>query len=328
MDHLNPLGENMKRFLFATLILIMSLAAVGCNAQTVMPLPAATDTSVPPATQTPLPQPAATVNADLSLDPVKNTQYIINDGNQTLTFTLVNGTYQNGTDTTAPDYYQVTMSDKMAFGDLNGDGVGDAAVSIGINMGGSGVFEYVVAFVSNNGKPVEAGYYFVDDRARLDSLNITNQKIVADAVVHGPNDPMCCPTIPVEATLELPFDGSLNLLRTAQTSKTPTGEARQITITSPEQGAPVSNPCTISGGVTIAPFENTLAYHVYDAKMKELASGPVTVKAPDLGAPGTFDFVLDITSTGYTGQIFVTISDISAADGSTLAMNSVLLNLK
>jgi hypothetical protein len=318
----------MKRLLLISIVLIVSLAAAGCNAPTVTPQPPATETSLPPATQTSLPKPTATVSADLTLEQVKNATYTFDEGGKPLTFTLVNGTYQNGTDTSSPDYYQATMSDKVAFGDLNGDGVGDAAVSIGINTGGTGVFEYLVALVSENGLPVEAGYYFVDDRARLDALSIADQKIAADAMVHGPNDPMCCPTLPVEATFELSLDGSMNLLRTSQTSKTPTGDVRKITISSPEQSATVSNPCIIKGDVTIAPFENTLAYKVYDPKMKELASGPLTVKAPDMGAPGTFELSLDLASTGYTGQIFVTISDLSAADGSTLAMDSIVLTLK
>jgi len=312
----------MKHVLFATLASTIVLAVAGCTAQPATPPPP------PPATQTSLPAPTATVSADLTLDQVKNAQYTIKPGDRTLTFKLVNGTYQSGTDTTAPDYYQVTMSDKVAFGDLNGDGVADAAVTIGINMGGSGVFEYVVAFVSNNGQPVQAGYYFVDDRAKLDALTIKDEKIVADAVVHGPNDPMCCPTIPVEATLQLPFDGSLNLLRISQSSKTPTGDVREITIKSPEQGTTVSNPCTLTGSVTIAPFENTLVYKVYDNKMNEISKGPLMVNAANMGGPGTFELALDLTSTGYEGQIFVTISDLSAADGSTLAMNSVQLNLK
>lgn len=318
----------MKRLLFIIIILIVSLAVAGCNAQTATPQPPATETSLPLATQTPLPSPTATVNTDLTLEQVKNAQYTFDEGSRTLTFTMVDGTYQNGTDTAAPDYYQATMSDKVAFGDLNGDGVGDAAVSIGIYTGGTGVFEYVVALVSENGQPVESGYYFIDDRARLDALSIVDQKIVADATVHAPNDPMCCPTLPVEATLELSLDGSLNLLRTSQSSKTPSGDVRKITITSPEQGAAVSNPCIIKGGVTIAPFENNLVYKVYDPRMKELTSGPLMVNAPDMGAPGTFELNLDLASTGYTGQIFVTISDLSAADGSILAMDSIVLTLK
>jgi hypothetical protein len=318
----------MKHLLLISIVLIGSLAAAGCNTPTATPQPPATKTSLPAATETPLPVPTATIIVDLTLDQIKNATYTFDEGGKTLTFTLVDGTYQNGTDTTSPDYYQATMSDKVAFGDLNGDGAGDAAVSIGINMGGTGVFEYVVALVSENGQPVQAGYYFIDDRARLDALSIVDQKIVADALVHSPNDPMCCPTLPVEAAFELSLDGSMNLLRTSQTSKTPSGDVRKITISSPEQGAVVRNPCNIKGDVTIAPFENTLVYKVYDPKMKELTSGPLMVNAPDMGAPGTFELSLDLASTGYTGQIFVTISDLSAADGSTLAMDSIELTLK
>ena len=206
-----------------------------------------------------------------------------------LSFTLVDGTYQSGTDTSQPGYFQATMSDKVAFGDLNGDGVGDAAVSIGLSMGGTGVFEYVVALLNQDGQPVQGGYYYVDDRARIDALTIADLRIVADATVHGPNDPMCCPTLPVQASLQLPLDNGPLLWLAHQTSEIVPGAFREITITSPEPGIGVDRICTITGDVTIAPFENNLVYHAYDMNMNELAVGPLMVDAPDMGAPGTFE---------------------------------------
>ena len=267
----------MKRLLFIAMTMTLSLAVAGCTAQT--PTPA-------PATETSLPEPTTPVIADLTLEQVKNAEYTFDFGESMPSFTLVDGTYQSGTDTSQPGYFQATMSDKVAFGDLNGDGLGDAAVSIGINMGGTGVFQYVVAMLNQDGQPVQAGYYYVDDRARIDAMAINDLRIVVDAMVHGPNDPMCCPTLKVQASLQLPLDTGPLLWLAHQTSEIVPGAFREITITSPEPGIGVDNTCTITGDVTIAPFENNLVYHVYDMYLNELAVGPLMVDAPDMGAPG------------------------------------------
>jgi len=79
----------------------------------------------------------------------------------------------------------------------------------------------------------------------------------------------------------------------------------------------------IAGTVTIAPFEDNLVYDVYDSDLVRLAQGPLMVDAPGPGAPGAFAFSLDAYSLDYLGPVLVTISDISAADGSLLAMDSV-----
>jgi hypothetical protein len=309
----------VNRTIIVSMILILSLAVAGCTAQTPTPVPA---------TETSLPEPTPVPVADLTLEQVKNAEYTFDFGESMPSFLLVDGTYQSGSDTSQPGYFQATMSDKVAFGDLNGDGLGDAAVSIGINMGGTGVFEYVVAMLNQDGQPVQAGYYYVDDRARIDAMIISELRIVVDAMVHGPNDPMCCPTLKVQASLQLPLDTGLLLWLAHQTSEIVPGAFREITITSPEPGIGIDKTCIISGNVTIAPFENNLVYHVYDMNLSELAVGPLMVNAPDMGAPGTFELNLDLSSVDYSGPIFVTISDLSPADGAILALDSIILILK
>ncbi len=169
---------------------------------------------------------------------------------------------------------------------------------------------------------------YVDDRARIDAMAISELRIVVDAMVHGPNDPMCCPTLKVQASLQLPLDTGPLLWLAHQTSEIVPGAFREITITSPEPGIGVDNTCTITGNVTIAPFENNLVYHVYDMNLNELAVGPLMVNAPDMGAPGTFELNLDLSSVDYSGPLFVTISDLSPADGAILALDSIILILK
>ena len=309
----------MKRHMFVAMTVVLSLAVAGCTAQT--PTPA-------PATETPLPEPTPVPVVDLTFEQVKNAEYTFDFGESMPSFILVDGNYQSGTDMSQPGYFQVTMSDKVAFGDLNGDGLGDAAVSIGINTGGTGVFEYVVGMLNQDGQPVQAGYYYVDDRARIDAMTISEQSVVVDAMVHGPNDPMCCPTLAVQASLQLPLDNGPLLWLAHQTSEIVPGAFREITITSPEPGIGVDNTCTITGDVTIAPFENNLVYHVYDMNLSELAVGPLMVNAPEMGAPGTFELNLDLSSVDYSGPIFATISDLSPADGAILALDSIILILK
>jgi hypothetical protein len=301
------------------MIVGLSLTVVGCTAQTPTP---------PPATETSLPEPTSPAISDLTLDQVKNAEYTLDFGEGVSTFTLVDGVYQSNSDSSAPDYFEATLSDKAAFGDLNGDGLGDAAASIGISMGGTGVFEYVVAMLNQDGQPVQAGYYYVDDRARIDAMAISELKIVVDAMVHGPNDPMCCPTLAIQASLQLPLDAGPLLWLAHQTSEIVPGAFREITISSPEPGSDVENACIITGDVTIAPFENNLVYHVYDTHMGELAVGPLMVDAPEMGAPGTFELNLDLSSVNYSGPVFVTLSDLSPADGAILALDSIILNVK
>jgi len=102
---------------------------------------------------------------------------------------------------------------------------------------------------------------------------------------------------------------------------------RKITITYPDLGPAVSSVALIKGNVTIAPFENNLVYTVYDAEMTERAQGPVPVEAPDFSAPGIFELTLGLLDLGCTGRVFMTISDLSAADGSILAMDSIELEV-
>jgi hypothetical protein len=79
--------------------------------------------------------------------------------------------------------------------------------------------------------------------------------------------------------------------------------------------------------VTISPFENNLSYRVYNEQGNELAAGPIMVTAPDLGAPGTFTVTLDLGAFPM-GRLHIEISDLSAADGSVLALASVAVVVK
>jgi hypothetical protein len=258
----------------------------------------------------------------LTEDEVKDAQVNLNTltGGVPIPYQLQDGLYQKGTDPGVESYASIQLLEQMAFGDLNGDGAGDAAALVAENYGGTGTFVSLVAFVNEKGKAVQAAILPIDDRPVVKSLALENGLLGLEATTHGLQDAMCCPSFQTRRQYQL--FGSQLILRQYE-SQTPSGQWRTITITSPRQVQSGAQSLLISGTVSIAPFENNLSYHILDTQGNELAAGPVPVTAMDMGAPGTFqvDVPLDHISPGTTA--WVALQDLSAADGSLIAMDSV-----
>jgi hypothetical protein len=84
-----------------------------------------------------------------------------------------------------------------AFGDLNGDGLGDAITFVGVTCGGSGQYMFLVALINDHGKAKSVDYVRFGDRTECTSLMITHGKIIYDALVHEHGDQApCWGTIP------------------------------------------------------------------------------------------------------------------------------------
>jgi heat shock protein HslJ len=99
----------------------------------------------------------------------------------------------------------VTLTDAYAFGDLNGDGVKDAAVILVESSGGSGSFCYLAVVLNQDGNPENIATETLGDRVQVASVTIDGAEITVEAKTHGPADPMCCPT--QEVTLVYGLDG-------------------------------------------------------------------------------------------------------------------------
>ena len=89
----------------------------------------------------------------------------------------------------------IELTDKIAFGDLDGDGNPDAAVILLSSGGGSGGFFELAVIVNQNGTPVQAGLQYLGDRVDIKSIAIKSGIIVIDMLTHGPDDARCCPTL-------------------------------------------------------------------------------------------------------------------------------------
>jgi hypothetical protein len=99
----------------------------------------------------------------------------------------------------------VVYPDRYAFGDLDDDGVDDAAVVLATSAGGSGTFISLEAVINDKGTPKHVASAELGDRVQVESIMIESGEITVDMVTHGPEDPLCCPT--VEGTQKYKLQG-------------------------------------------------------------------------------------------------------------------------
>jgi len=356
---LNPLGENYMKPMFLIFVILV-LATLACSLEfnppplsltppvaeaTQSPIillatptftaapPTPTEIQSPPtasppaATETQIQPTPSNSGPTLTIEQLRNaTLSIIGSDQVQRTIKLKDGKYEQGSDPAQPGYVRVDLGQKIAFGDLNGDGLADAAITIAENYGGTGEFVSVVTVLNQNGQPDAVAAALIEDRAVLNDLAIQNAEILVDATIHGPNDPQCCASQPSKRSYRL-VDNSLVLSRLSTT--TSNGAERAIRIETPANATEVNGPFVVKGSVTISPFENNLTYTVFAQGTKDpLEQAGFTISADGLGGPGTFELPLDLTKINYKGPVRIEISDVSPADGSNLAVDTLYVVLK
>jgi hypothetical protein len=256
---------------------------------------------------------------------MRNARYQLGTPDSLQVVPLADGQFERGTPGSA-DFISVRLTDFVAAGDLNADGEDEVAALISENYGGTGVFVFLVIYQKVNGALAFQTSSIVDDRPQLNGLSIENNEIFLDATIHGFEEPMCCPTLRTTRHYRLAEGGQLDKID--YTTFTPDGRPRTITIESPPNRSEVFSSVQIKGNVAVAPFENNLTYSIEDVGGVELSRGAITVSAADPGAPGTFDTVISLGNVLSGALIKLEVQDISAADGSLFAMDSVELVVK
>jgi len=306
------------------LIFLLGIFLIGCRPAT--PPPTQSDQTqttaglVIEATSVPATSPAVPEEAKKIL----NGQYQLGATDALQVVQLKDGKFEQDTQGAA-DSISVAVSDFMAVGDLNSDGTNEVAALISENYSGTGVFVFLAVYANENGTLTFQNSTMVDDRPQLKALSIENSEIFLDAVIHGSDEPMCCPTL--RTTRHYRFmDNQLDM--TDYATFTSDGKPRTITIESPANGTEVFTSVPIKGKVAIAPFENNLAYRIYDISGIEVSAGPISVSVPSSGAAGTFDALIPLGNILSGALIRIEVQDLSAADGSLLAMDSVELVVK
>ena len=114
------------------------------------------------------------------------------------TIRLTNGTFSD-----TARRVVVFFQPEYAAGDLDGDGSPDAAVVLSTNTGGTGTFQDLFV-VLNSGDGVQASVSrFLGDRVPVERIRIEDGEIQLELTMHGPADPMCCPTLEVTRRFKL-----------------------------------------------------------------------------------------------------------------------------
>lgn len=311
---------------YPLLILLLIFCIVGCT-------PASSSGTAEPAGLTsspevivpsPVPPTALPPLMGISPEQVRSAEYQLGFTDVPRTVSFTNGVFQQGA-AGAVDFMEIRVTDFIALGDINGDGANEAAVLISENYGGTGVFVFLALYVEQNGQPVFLTSVFIDDRPAVDSVGFENGEVFLHVTTHGAEDPFCCPTLRNERHYRL-INNQLEM--TDYVTFTPDGRPRTVTIESPANGSEVFSSVQLRGSVAIAPFENNLTYRIYDVGGVELSAGAIAVTAADPGAPGTFDKMIPLGNILSGALIRIEIQDISAADGSLFAMDSVELVVK
>ncbi len=305
-------------------LLLIAVLLFGCRPATPPP-PSADQTqtaSAPVNEATSAPAKPTTVPEEVTK--VRSGQYQLGASDALRTVQLTDGKFEEGMPG-GDNFLSVVMTDLVAVGDLNADGVDEVATLVSENYGGSGVFVFLAVYANVNGTLTFLTSSMVDDRPQSNALSIDKGEIFLDAIIHGPDEPMCCPTLRTTRHYRL-ADNLLDMID--YTTFTPDGNQRTISIQSPANGSEVFSSISIKGKVAIVPFENSLAYRIYDVAGVELSAGAIPVSAPNAGAPGTFDAVIPLGNVLSGAVIRIEVQDTSPADGSLLAMDSVELVVK
>jgi hypothetical protein len=124
---------------------------------------------------------------------------------------LKNGTYHEPAAPGSVADIMVRATQLHAFGDLDGDGTPDAVIVLESDPGGSGVFFDLSPVLNRGGQPLPLAPVALGDRVQIRAVHITDDGTVnIDIRKHGPNDPLCCPSLDVVLTYHLEGDRLVN----------------------------------------------------------------------------------------------------------------------
>jgi hypothetical protein len=101
----------------------------------------------------------------------------------------------------------IQLGPLQAFADMNGDGSEDAAVTLVVDLGGSGTFTYLAAVLSEAGTAKALPAVLLGDRVVVNSLAIRDGSVVVEMLTRRSNEPMTDkPTVAVTRIFRLHGD--------------------------------------------------------------------------------------------------------------------------
>ena len=152
------------------------------------------------------PPPTSATSTVTRFDPL-NTTYIVENS----PVTLKNGVSIVTIPGTKDPAYSTTVTTKFfgeaTIGDLNGDGLPDAAMFLTQDSGGSGTFYYIVVAINTKSGAQGTNAIFLGDRIAPQNVQIKNKQVVANYADRKPTDSFATsPSIGVSKYLVLHGD--------------------------------------------------------------------------------------------------------------------------
>lgn len=195
----------MKKIL-TLLPLLFLLAACAAQPQPTPDLSGIVAATLTAAAQAAAPSVAPQLTAEpapaLTLELLQNAAYTSPDWG---TFQLTGGIYYwpAPTGQESPEAYTTRLLDTVLYGDLDQDGVEDAAVFLATQSGGTGHFVELAAVLNSSGSPINVSTRSLGDRVIVEGGAVAGGLITLNMRVQGPSDPMCCPSQAVTWTFRL-----------------------------------------------------------------------------------------------------------------------------
>lgn len=132
---------------------------------------------------------------EVTINTIKNGTYRIYSRAFPEPVRLIDGKYEVESSGGYPLSVVIYSQDKIALGDLNGDGKKDGAVILVYSTGGSGSFRVLEAVINQKGKTVNVASTDLGDRVIVESISIASGEIIIKMITHGPNDGASNPTV-------------------------------------------------------------------------------------------------------------------------------------
>ncbi|MGB0389401.1 MAG: hypothetical protein ACPGWR_31645, partial [Ardenticatenaceae bacterium] len=140
---------------------------------------------------------------------------------------LTDGVYEEQYDEESASVLLITLSEMKAFGDLNADGLEDAAAVLMTDGGGSGTFYDLAVVVDQDGEAQHVATQFLGDRVQLQTVSIEKGEIVVEMITHGADDPLCCPTQQVTQRYQLQGEQLVDLSPPAEAQEAAAAEGQE-----------------------------------------------------------------------------------------------------
>ena len=211
-----------------------------------------------------------------------------------------------------------------SYGDLDGDGVLDAASALVQNPGGSGTFHYLAVSPGGSGGPGPT--LFLGDRVAVERVAVAHGRVTVSYLARAFGAPMVSPpTIPVTRHVVLEEGRLVDIGSGACEAPGLAGVGSFVIVTAPASGSEVLGRFTVSG--CSRTFESNVNWRLLDRAGAEIASGHASGGGVD--GPGRFSFTVEYdVPERQAGRLEVFEADVSEGEGYPPPMEAITLILR